>query len=270
MNPKMPAMTRRQSIATALGLAAAGRAASAQATPAATRLRLLTYNIHHAENSDGDIDLWRIADVIKAQRPELVAVQEVDVKTRRGEGTDQAAKLAELTGLHGVFGKFMDFSGGEYGQAVLSRLPIKSHENHPLPPGPEPRTALEVRVEVPREGGGARELVFVGNHLYATEGQRSAQARRLIELFKDETAPVVLAGDFNSEPLDPAMALLADHWTDPTLASDDRTWPASEPTVEIDYILYPRAAPFRFVESKVIPETEASDHRPVLTVLDWP
>ena len=112
-------------------------ASSAAEEDKGVRLRLLAYNIHHAEGTDGRLDLARVARVIKKLEPDLVAVQEVDVRTRRGRGVDQAAKLGELTGMHHVFGKFMDFSGGEYGQAVLSKFPIKSSKNHPLPPGPE-------------------------------------------------------------------------------------------------------------------------------------
>ena len=232
-------------------------------------LRLMTYNIHHAEGVDGKFDLGRIARLIKAEKPDLVAVQEVDVKTRRASGADQAAKLAELTGMHYAFGKFMDYSGGEYGQMVLSRFPIKASKNHPLPPGTEPRTAMEIRVEVPFHGGEKRELVFVGNHLYATAPQRLAQAKRLVGLYAEERAPVILAGDFNSLPLDPPMALLGEIWTDPTLMDDGKTWPSGRPGMEIDYILYRPAAAFRFVSSKVGTEKVASDHRSVVTVLEW-
>jgi endonuclease/exonuclease/phosphatase family metal-dependent hydrolase len=164
----------------------------------------------------------------------------------------------------------MDYSGGEYGQAVLSMFPIKSFKNHPLPPGPEPRTALEVRVDVPAgEEGATRELVFVGNHLYATEEERLAQAKQISEIFKDETAPVVLAGDFNSEPVEPPMALLGKRWTDPTLDKTGLTWPVDDPEVEIDYILYAPETAFEFVSSEVINERGASDHLPVVTVVKF-
>ena len=62
-------------------------------------MRILTYNIHHGEGLDGRIDLPRIAAVIAAQRPDLVALQEVDRNARRSGGVDQAAELGRLTGL---------------------------------------------------------------------------------------------------------------------------------------------------------------------------
>ena len=109
--------------------------------PSATcqELRVLTYNIHHGEGTDGKFDLDRIAKLISAQEPDLVALQEIDVKTARASGVDQAAKLAKLTGMHYAFGRFMKYDGGEYGQMVLSKHPILRQLNLRLPDGHEPR-----------------------------------------------------------------------------------------------------------------------------------
>src|SRR5690242_8494338 len=102
-------------IAVAVGLAAVAAPAADPAGPAA--LRVLSYNIHHGEGTDGKLDLDRIAAVIKAQKPDLVAVQEVDRNTKRTNQVDQAAVLGKLTGLHAAFARAIDLQGGEYGQA---------------------------------------------------------------------------------------------------------------------------------------------------------
>src|SRR5476649_2332295 len=78
-------------------------------------LRVLTYNIHHGEGMDGRFDLSRLAGVVTSVHPDLVALQEVDEGTERASGLDELAELERLTELHGVFGKAMDYSGGEYG-----------------------------------------------------------------------------------------------------------------------------------------------------------
>ena len=228
-------------------------------------LRVLTYNIHHGEGTDGKFDLDRIAKLIVAQEPDLVALQEIDVKTTRASGVDQAAELAKLTGMHYAFGRFMKYDGGEYGQMVLSKYPILSEENLKLPDGNEPRAAMIVEVKPPQF---TKSLFFVGNHLYANEEQRLAQARTLEKRFKDINAPVILAGDFNSKPTSPPMRVLEEAgWIDPTLDSDDHTFPSDTPRIEIDYVLHRPQTAFSFVSSKVIDEPVASDHRPVLTVL---
>jgi endonuclease/exonuclease/phosphatase family metal-dependent hydrolase len=234
-------------------------------------LRVMTYNIHHGQGIDGIFDLERLAKVITGRRADLVAIQEVDVKTKRSKGVDQAAELARLTGMHYAFGKFMDFQGGDYGQMVLSKFPITRARNLTLPKGPEPRTALAVDVEV--EGvSGPEKIVFVGIHFYATEQERIAQAKRLTELLAPELkagVPTILAGDFNSTPGSRPLAVLTKNWIDPTAAKLRRTWPSDRPRVEIDHILYFPTQRFQFVKSKVLVEKVASDHRPVLTMLKF-
>src|SRR5258707_15896745 len=87
-------------------------------------VRVLTYNIHHGEGTDGEFDLPRLANVIKSVEPDLVALQEVDEATERASGVDELAELGRLTGMHTAFGKAMDFQGGAYGVGVLSRWSI--------------------------------------------------------------------------------------------------------------------------------------------------
>jgi endonuclease/exonuclease/phosphatase family metal-dependent hydrolase len=84
-----------------------------------TTLRVLTYNIHHGEGTDGRFDLSRLAGVVTSVQPDLVALQEVDERTERTNGVDEVAELARLTDLHAVFGKAMDYLGGG-GVAVLA------------------------------------------------------------------------------------------------------------------------------------------------------
>src|SRR5215207_8498273 len=103
-------------LAAALGLVAAIAALGGEpaARPAGKTLRVLSYNIHHAEGTDGKLDLARIAGVIRAAEPDLVAVQEVDRDTTRTNKVDQTAELAKLTKLHGEFAKAIDLQGGGY------------------------------------------------------------------------------------------------------------------------------------------------------------
>src|SRR5437762_3345786 len=78
------------------------------------RLTVMRYNIHHCEGTDKKLDVARIAAVINAAKPDLVALQEVDRNTNRTNHVDQPAELAKLTKMHVFFGKAMDFEGGEY------------------------------------------------------------------------------------------------------------------------------------------------------------
>jgi endonuclease/exonuclease/phosphatase family metal-dependent hydrolase len=242
-------------------------AAPTQAVVAAPQtLRILAYNIHHGAGLDGKLDLERIARVITAVDPDVVALQEVDSCVTRTEGVDQATVLASLTGMHSVFGHFMDYQGGRYGMALLSRLPIVESTSHRLPDGEEPRTALAVTLRLP---DGDEDVVVIGIHFYRSEEERLAQARRLIEIYKTETSPVILAGDFNSTRSSPVMDLIGQQWSIPDKGNAHFTFPADGPEREIDFIAFRPADRFTVVASRVIPDMVASDHRPVLLVIEY-
>jgi len=228
-------------------------------------IRILTYNTHHGEGMDGTLDLERIADVISSVSPDLVALQEVDRLVERTRWVDQAAEYGNFTGLESVFGPFMDYQGGQYGMALLSRLPILESVNHRLPDGAEPRSALTARVRLPASG---EDLVLSGIHLYQTEEERLAQARAVMELLEQEEGLVILAGDFNSMPESSVLALLATEWFVFPKVGPAFTFPADAPAREIDYVLIRPPEGVRVLEHRVLDEPVASDHRPVFLVLE--
>lgn len=237
--------------------------------PSTTTLRILTYNIRHGRGLDDRIDLGRIADVIRAAEPDLAAIQEVDRCTRRSGGVDQAQALGELTGLHAAFGPAMDFSGGHYGVAVLSRAPIASAVVHPLPHAPdhEPRTSLEV-VTAPTADTPPLRLISTHLDYLPDDTDRLAQAHELNQLFAppDET-PTLLAGDFNATPDSSPIGVISERWTDTWTGAPTPTFPTDEPTVKIDYIFARTADPWSVTQAHVLHAPLASDHHPVLAVL---
>ncbi|MCA8975887.1 MAG: sulfatase-like hydrolase/transferase [Planctomycetes bacterium] len=231
---------------------------------ASSRLRLVSYNIRHGRGMDDAIDLDRIAEVIRAAAPDVVTLQEVDQGCRRSGGVDQASVLGELLGMQHVFGEFMAYDGGRYGMAVLSRHPMVATTNVVLPPGSEPRSALEARIRLP---GGA-EVIVAGIHLYETETERLDQARVLVDRYAGSALPVILAGDVNSEPGSGVMELLEETWVNAAKQGPADTYPADEPRKEIDFVLVPgddRCVVRRLV---VLDERVASDHRPLMGELE--
>ena len=113
----------------------------------AQTLRLLTYNIRHAQNEAGQINVTDLADFILKQNPDVVALQEVDSACGRSNKLDIAAELGKLTGMYYYFGKAMNYDGGGYGETLLSKLPIEKISTISLPIQPdkkrEPRAAIE-------------------------------------------------------------------------------------------------------------------------------
>jgi endonuclease/exonuclease/phosphatase family metal-dependent hydrolase len=223
------------------------------------RLRVMTYNIHHCQGTDGKFDLERIAKIINDHQPDLVALQEVDRKTKRSSGVDQIAELARLTGMQYQFGKSMNYDGGEYGNAVLSRYAADTVKVHPLPSenNSEPRTALAVKLR-PRKT--LPMMVFINTHLCHQSGRnRTAQIREINRLYPaGSRLPTILAGDLNAREGAGSMKETFKHWND-----------AMQGISTIDYVLLHKGNPWKTLERKVIEDRVASDHQPVLVVLEW-
>src|SRR5258708_37439683 len=70
-----------------------------------TTLRVLTYNIHHGEGTDGRFDLSRLAGVVTSVQPDLGALQEVAEGTARTNGVDEVGERARTTDPHAADGK---------------------------------------------------------------------------------------------------------------------------------------------------------------------
>lgn len=242
------------------------------ATQPANRLRLLTYNIHHGEGVDGKLDLERIARVIRSVDPDVVALQEVDRKTTRTKSVDQPHELARLTALRFVFGDNIALQGGHYGNAVLSRFAIRSSRNLKLPrfDDGEQRGLLDVELDWPESSPDQARLRLLATHFdHRPNGrERDASARSINELLQGhERQPAVLLGDLNATPDSTSLKELQSQWT----RTNDQpvpTFPVDQPRHQIDHILFRPANRWKVIETRVLDEAVASDHRPFLAVLE--
>jgi len=235
-------------------------------------LRVLCYNIHHANppSRPNIIDLDAIANVIKKEQPHLVALQEVDVFTERsGKSIHQAEKLAGMTGMKAYFAKAIDYGGGEYGVAILSRLPMEAMQNIPLPTAAgtsgEPRTLATAVITLPQ----GKKILFATTHLDAQrqDTNRLLQVNRIVEVLKQEKLPVVIAGDFNSVEGTQIINVLDSYFTRTCTTNCGFTIPEINPTRTIDFIAYAPANAFIVMEHRVVDEKYASDHLPVASSL---
>ncbi|MFN6137249.1 MAG: endonuclease/exonuclease/phosphatase family protein [Planctomycetota bacterium] len=244
-------------------------------------LRVLSYNIHHGRGVDNKLSLERIAAVIRQADADVVALQEVDQGCGRSDRKLQVQELEKLTGYYGVFGKAIDFDGGEYGQAVLSRWPIKQSTVYRLPNEQQPNGSMrEQRIVleaiVPSEAGTIR---FLGTHLdHSKEDLREQQATavdRLLDAvsFADtKSIATVLAGDFNDVPKSRTLGCFEKRWqVEPRIENRNlATYPSESPRTRIDYVAVDQAGTLVLDSLKVVSEPLASDHRPVVGELVIP
>lgn len=235
-------------------------------------ITILSYNIHHANppSKPGVIDLPAIANVIRQQGADLVALQEVDVRTgRSGASLHQAEELARMTGMRAYFAKAIDYGGGEYGVAILSRFPMEENKNTPLPTDDntkgEHRTLATATIVLPNN----KRIVFACTHLDAQRGDtnRQLQIKKIVDVLKGESLPVVIAGDLNAVPDSDVIQQLDRSFTRTCVTNCPYTIPEKAPNRTIDYIAFAPAKSFTVLSHTVVDESYASDHRPVKAVL---
>jgi endonuclease/exonuclease/phosphatase family metal-dependent hydrolase len=228
-------------------------ACAAHAAP----VRILTYNIRHCQGMDGKVDVERIAAVIRSVKPDIVALQEVDRNVGRSGRVDQAEELGRLTGMKAIFGRAIDLDAGQYGNAVLTRLPVRGWSNYPLP-GAEPRALLEIEFE------GFR---FFATH-FDVGRDESRRIESVAEINRRAKGAAVLAGDLNAVLESGPLKALAAGWKIAGEGQSLPTIPSPAPARQIDFVLLRPADGWRVMEVRVLDEPVASDHRPLLSVLD--
>lgn len=228
----------------------------------------MTFNIHHANppGLGGHIDLQPIINLIKKHSPDLVALQEVDVNTNRSNKLNQPEILANKLNMHVRFGKTIDFDGGEYGLAILSKFPIHKHQVIKLPSTPasnaEPRILQSIQVQLSNQ----LQLRFGNTHLDAQKANtnRLMQVQAITEITQQEKLPFILTGDLNAPPNSKEIALLKSLFA-PTCSACVPTYPAENPTKIIDYILYHSPEIDMKVTHHRVLSSQTSDHRPVIS-----
>src|SRR5436190_11170926 len=230
-------------------------------------IRVITYNIHHGEGMDKKFDLGRIARVLLAEKPDIVALEEVDQGTKRASGVDQPAEFARLTGMNVVFGRNIAYDGGGYGTAVLTRLPVQSKASVKLksfyPPtktNPEQR-GVQV-LELGEKGG--QGLLFLCTHLdfRPADDERMNSAKTINELIRTHDGELaIIAGDFNATPESGPIREFAKEWkvaggdgadAKSQAAEAILTFPADKPDRRIDYVMYRPADRWKVVEVRVL------------------
>ncbi len=165
------------------------------------RLTLVTYNVHGCKGLDGRRSEARIARVLEACDADVIALQELDAGRSRSDFIGQASHLADRLEMDHYFSPAAHWEEGEYGSAILSRLPMRHVKSAPLPARGfhEPRGAHWVEIVVRR-----RKVQIVNTHL---DFQRSCQADQLDVLLSDAWIrneafhpPGILCGDLNFGP----------------------------------------------------------------------
>jgi endonuclease/exonuclease/phosphatase family metal-dependent hydrolase len=235
----------------------------------------MSYNIR---SGNGNLD--STAAAIRAEQPDVVALQEVDVHwAARSAFADQVSALAARLGMEARFAPIYQLPAlatgapvREFGVALLSRYAIVRFRNDTIA-----RLSTQVQNPVATPAPGLLDVVLdvhgqpvrvLNTHLdYRKDpAVRMSQVRQMLEYIGDMNVPTLVLGDLNAAPdapeLQPLLGRLHDVWSSSTLPGF--TYPADAPHARIDYVL---VSPQFEVRSARVPDTQASDHRPVIAEL---
>lgn len=238
----------------------------------------MTYNVHSCIGIDGEISPLRIAEVIDQCNPDIVALQELDAGLERTERIDQAHLIAMTLEMSFHFHASIQVKEGGYGNAVLSRSPVRLIKAGALPTEPvnpqyERRGAVWTEVEV-----GDRKIQVLATHFGLNRRERTLQARAITGpewLGHPECRPpAILCGDFNMLPGSTPYRAITRHLNDSQRGAKGKrplgTFPVQLPFMRIDHLF---VTPDLKVKGVHIPRTavtkRASDHLPLIVTLEF-
>jgi len=234
------------------------RESDARSSNGARPVRIGTWNIRAAQSAPVDM----LAAEIRAMQVDVLALQEVDVRTRRGGFVDEPVELATALGLNYVSAASIKWDEGHYGLAVLSHWPLVSVERHRLnsTPEAEPRIVLDVTV-----CAAGRPLHLLNTHADRRTASRALGFEDIRQIVKSHFGRGILVlGDLNEYPDAPGVRSLIDGgFVD--LSADS---PPTVGTGRVDYLLAdPPLA--RIASTARVWATDKSDHHAVLADLAW-
>lgn len=255
------------------GLLGAG---SLPAPPDTGPVRYMSYNLHQAFGTGGEMDVAAVASVIEDSGATVVGLQEVARAGLLNANTDLVHLLGDRLGWEHVV--FSGTTDPVWGNAILSRYPLAKAERQLLPRvgTPYQRGYLAAAVATPQG-----EVLFISTHfqhindpdthdqdpeadLYPVHHEQLAV---VIEQWGGRR-PAVLVGDLNARPgwrqVDELLdAGWVDSWAEAG-SGDGYTSNAADPRHRIDYVLH---TPDLTAASVEVIESQASDHFAVVADL---
>ena len=231
-----------------------------------TQMSVVTFNIHSARLHDGSVDFATISDELAHWKADVILLQEVDRGRLWSGQLDMPRLLADRLGMAWTFGANVRRSAtNQYGTAILSRYPIGSTTNLPLPAprGTQQRGLLHAVIDV----GGTPMSIYVTHLENGSPEARILQMKAIAPVLRADDRPKILGGDLNAASTSPVLAtartILSDTWT-AVGSGPGLTAPGGSPRVRIDYLLYGdgSGATIEPLTVQVI-ASQVSDHRAV-------
>lgn len=219
------------------------------------QIKVMSFNIHGSINTP----IEKIAEFIVANKPDIVAIQEIEFYTDRSvqanarshnNNEDMITKLAYMCKMQGMFYPAINVYGGSFGNAILSRFPIERTEKVLLPfaENTEQRVAAISDLKLPN----GEMFTLICTHLdMADQDNGMNQIKKINEIGKAAKYPIILAGDMNKRLDTPHINELKSVWS-------------LSLSHEFDHIAQFPGDKFTVTDTKVFTENTLSDHLPIM------
>jgi len=239
-------------------------------------MRVLTYNVHSCIGTDGKHAPERIAEVIASAEPDVVCLQELDLRRAKTLHADQSRLIADYLDMTFEFHPTVKRKDEHFGDAILSKHPMTlvRATTFPMVPRPIPnelRGAVWTKVIM---GGDVWQVM--NTHFGLGREERRLQARHFATdwIAQAMPGPLVVCGDLNSRPGSAVHRMLARDVVDVYRSSGahrGRTFPTGLPLLCLDYVFATPSVRVNRVEVLRTPLSRiASDHFPIVADLEVP
>ncbi|MEG6523288.1 endonuclease/exonuclease/phosphatase family protein [Desulfotomaculum sp. 1211_IL3151] len=223
-------------------------------------IRVVSYNIRHAQGINGAVDIHQIAKSLAYTGGKLIGLQEVDKHMPRSHFVHQAKTLGQLLYKNWVYGPNLNWGVAQFGNAILSHWPVLLYRQYMLPSKGEKRGLLEAIILLKH-----RKISFFCTHLGLKREERMDQVRDILGIIGKCSYPCILVGDFNNGPTSEEYRLLTTILKDATdMGEPYKTYPAQQPQEQIDYIFV--SSEWNTLSATTY-HTLASDHLPIEATL---
>ena len=153
--------------------------------------KVATYNIEAWQACLGNTDV--IGQDIAESGADIVGLQEVDMFLRRSGEKNMAAEIATVAGYpYYRFIRAIDYQGGQYGTAILSKHPIRKLELINLASTNEKRSVGRFVIDVLGE-----QINFFNTHLSFVEDELLDHIDQVAKILEDYESYIITA-DFNT------------------------------------------------------------------------
>lgn len=233
------------------------------------KIKLMSYNTQHCLNyRTQKIDFDIMADTIRVCGADIIGLQEMRNESEKADYQDQARILAEKLGFYYYFAEAIRFDGeNPYGNALLSRYPIKTAETVMIPDPEvrgysgyyETRCVLKAEIDVP--GG----LTVCNTHFGLNPDEQENAVNTVLATISDQHC--VLMGDFNVRPDNALLVPIREKMSDTAEKFDSPklSFPSDAPVKKIDYIFV--SSDVKVLEAD-IPQIVSSDHCPHIAIIE--